>query len=137
MQIALRVAPTREETHRMLTVLGKYMAIVPPERFHMYGWFSTTNGAKVLQPPHVPQCHTSACVGGWATTIKEFQDAGLHLTLAWRVADSKQPVTRNMSEMVCKFFGVTIREADEIFFSDAMTPKAKSKQILAIARRYR
>jgi len=47
-----------------LLVLANFLDGLKPEELHMPGWGGTT------------ECGTVACAAGWATKIKEFNDAG-------------------------------------------------------------
>lgn len=54
---------------------------VPPERFDMSHWSRGkcspwTGESEAFAPP---TCGTTACAGGWATTVPEFQLAGLKM----------------------------------------------------------
>lgn len=62
------------EGNRRLLVLAEFLEKLPPERFDYGTWVGRNwAGAKDLS------CGTRACALGWATTIPEFQEAGLCL----------------------------------------------------------
>lgn len=60
-----------------LTILAKFLATIPDERFDLGTWAGNDHiawgGDKDLS------CGTTACAMGWATTIPEFRELGLHL----------------------------------------------------------
>lgn len=71
---------TREEGDRRMIVLADYLhdhvAKLTSALFDMSIWAQKKYGTV---RPKVGDCGTAACALGWATTIPEFESAGLHL----------------------------------------------------------
>lgn len=65
---------TLTESNRRLLVLVALLKTVPDERFDYNRWV----GRDWQGMPDF-SCGTSACAGGWATTIPEFREEGLSL----------------------------------------------------------
>ena len=68
-----------------LEILADFMEKVPPERLNLRSWVGSNweglkNPAQAdSEPVWNLHCGTSACMFGWATTIKKFRDMGLRM----------------------------------------------------------
>lgn len=96
--------------------LADFLQIVPEERFDMQRWV----GDDFKGSPDL-SCGTSACAVGWATTIPEFREAGLHLDfdpddeLAWIAT----PVYQGWEgyDAAAQFFEIPRGQAEHLFGS--------------------
>jgi hypothetical protein len=65
---------SRKESNRRLLKLASLLWKLPKRRFHYGDWV----GSRWAGKPDL-SCGTTACALGWATTIPEFAEMGLHL----------------------------------------------------------
>jgi hypothetical protein len=138
---AAKLATTSQETARRLRLLADYLEVrVSAERLNQRVF--ADEGVIVsgrLDPD--PLCETSACAGGWATTIPEFQRAGLHLRRLYMCTTFTTICVRGMSDVLGIdaleiFFGLTAADANGLFGPQPAIPREKARQLRKVAARY-
>lgn len=123
---------------RRLEKLAAYMDSLPEganEHFYMGAWYRhdgdpahAPKPGTAVQENHLMDCGTTACALGWATTIPEFQNAGLRMN-AYVSTDGGvmgMPVFRNHEEFDAaeKFFRIDGHDSAVLFACTSVrTPK--------------
>jgi hypothetical protein len=125
----------KETTYKRLMKLADFLDTVPPKHFDMEDYTRglwTDDGEFSAKRLTNHECGTSACALGWAATIPEFKKAGL--TLAWGIPECRGAP---LSPTAKRFFGITEREADTLFYSHWNAgPKAAATRCRKVAARY-
>jgi len=125
--------------HRM-QVLYNFLLTAPlTGRFDLRSWAGNDDIPWEGNPNL--SCGTSACAVGWATTIPEFRDAGLHLTSGWGEAGlhltdagleyncPEDGITYPAFTGVEKFFGINFDTAMWAFSNDAYDGEATPQDV--------
>ena len=85
------------ETRSMLLELADFLETLPSQRFNYGSWVGADwQGDKKLS------CGTTACAGGWATTLDSFRNRGLQL---YHAPQSSQPYVAAQSIAVDFMYG--------------------------------
>ena len=106
----------KTESIRRLMVLAEFLRTVPRKRFNLESWVDDEY-PPVLDPEN-PECGSTACAVGWATTIPEFQALGLYLSVVNGVLFPVFGGWERLHAVVC-FFGLTIAEGEHLFFDSS------------------
>lgn len=105
---------------RLLT-LAKFLLTVPEDNFDLSTWRAgDCSGFVTDEKLNNHTCGTTACAVGWACSIPEFINLGLHMPLHRVSAWSSYPVFSGQVswDAVEKFFGITQEESKYLFQSD-------------------
>lgn len=126
---------TARQRHHLETLRDHLRHNVMDSRFDLSTWAGTDDIFWEGNPDL--SCGTSACAMGWATTIPEFQELGLHLRKyggMGRLAYTQGAVTFEHFEAASMFLGITLSEAEYLFSPEEYPENEQTTRLEVIDR---